>query len=249
VQRVADGEVDFCLTSVNHYLRARAQYGDLAARFVAVVVQRSPMAGMVAADSDIATAADLTGRRVAGAADEKLVAEYEAALAARGLGPSVMVPVAYEVAPAALGRGEVDVVPDFADLVPRIRRQAGVPVRAVPIGHEVYASGLVAGDRLPDDLVERMRRALGAALRLQRDEPEAGLDALAERYPGVDRADALEGWSLVMPNIFTGAAPGSMDPVRWQETIGHACTTHGLPVPAPETVYRLAPVTMASAPG
>ena len=241
MRRVAEGDVDFCLTSVNHYLTARARFGDLAARFVAVIVQRSPMAAIVRDDSDIWSVAGLAGRRVGGSRDDKLVAEYEAVLAAQGVGPSVLVPVAYAEAPAALGRGEVDVVADFADLVPRVRRQAGVPVRALPLGHEVYASGLVAGDRLPDDLVGRMRDCVAGALQLQRDDPAAGLAELSRRYPGVDPADALEGWSLVEPNIFTGAGPGSMDPARWQATIAHACTTHGLPVPDPETVYRLEP--------
>ena len=39
VRRVAAGGSDFCLTSVTHYMRARAQSGDLAARYVAIVVQ------------------------------------------------------------------------------------------------------------------------------------------------------------------------------------------------------------------
>ncbi len=238
VRRVAQGDADFCLTSVNHYLTARAQTGDLAARFVAVVVQRSPIAAIVADDAEIQSRSDLAGRRIAGPPDGRLVAEYEAALVTQGIGASVLVPTAYAEAPAALARGEADAVPDFADLVPRVRRQAGIAVRAVPVGLDVYASGLVAGDRVPAELVERMRESIVAALELQRDDPKAGLSELVHRYPGVDPADALEGWALVEPNIFTGARPGSMNPSRWQETLTYACTTHRLPLPAPETVYR-----------
>ena len=39
VRRVAAGGSDYCLTSVTHYLRARAQSGAVAARYVATTVQ------------------------------------------------------------------------------------------------------------------------------------------------------------------------------------------------------------------
>ena len=63
MKRVAAGENDFCLTSVHHYLTARAQDGDLTCRFVAVVVQQSPLAAIVADDSPLRHPADLAGRR------------------------------------------------------------------------------------------------------------------------------------------------------------------------------------------
>jgi NitT/TauT family transport system substrate-binding protein len=235
---VAAGGADFCLTSVTHYLRARAQSGALAARFVAVVTQRHPMAGLVRADSSLTTPADLAGRRLGGPAGSALVAEYEAGLRWRGVPRSVLVSVAYSDAPAALGRGEVDVVPDFADLVPRTRRQAGVPIRAVPLGVEVYGSGLVAGDRVPPDVVERMRAVLTTALVRQREDPTAGVEQLEARYPGVGPADAVEGWRLVEPNVFTGVGPGSMEAERWAETLAWTAAAHGFEPPEPRTVYR-----------
>lgn len=235
---VAEGDADFCLTSVNHYLRARDQWGDLPARFAAVVVRRSPMAAHVAADSGITAVADLAGRRVAGADDSGLAREYEGALAALGLPPSVLVPLPYGDWAPALGRGDIEVLPDFADLLPRVRRQAGIEVRAVPLGHEVYASGLVAADRVPDDVVAAVRDALVQALERQRLDPKAGVDELARRWPDVEVGDAPEGWSLVEPNIFTGATVGSMDRAGWERTLAHAAATHGLSPVAPETVYR-----------
>ncbi len=235
---MAAGGAEFCLTSVSHYLQARAQSGALAALFVAVVVQRHPMAGIVRADSPLVEPADLAGERAGGPADSALVAEYRAGMESLGLTPPVLVPVDYALAPAALGRGEVDVVPDFADLVPRTRRQAGVPVRAVPLGIEVYASGLVAADRIPTDVVERMRSALAAALVRQRQDPTSGIEQLEARYPEVDPADAVEGWQLVEPNIFTGVDPGSMETGRWADTIAWTAAAHGVDAPEPPTVYR-----------
>lgn len=236
--RVAAGGADFCLTSLAHYLRARTADADLAARFVAPVVRRTPMAGLVAASSAMTVPADLSGRRVGGPPDSRLVAEYQACLAHLGLAPSVLVPTDYAEAPAALGRGDVDIVPDFVDLIPRTRRQAGVPVRAVPFGFELYSSGLVAADRVPLDVVLRMLEAVAEALERQRKEPRAGLAELDRRYPEVDPAEALEGWSLVEPNIFTGPRPCVSEPDTWESSVRFTSRALGLPMLAPETVVR-----------
>jgi hypothetical protein len=103
---------------------------------------------------------------------------------------------------------------------------------------ETYASGLVAGDSLPVDLIEQMRTAILAALERQRSDPFSGLSALCERYPEVDPADALEGWRLVEPSIFTDAGLGSMESARWRFTMEHLSRAHCLGLSPPETVYR-----------
>ena len=238
VKRVAAGGSDFCLTSVTHYLTARAEAGDLPARFVSVVVRRSPIAALVPASSSLTTPADLGGRRLGAPPESRLVAELQAAMAALGLTPPELIALDYAVAPAAMARGEVDMVCDFVDLLPRVRRQAGIAVRAVPLGIDVYASGLVAADRLPADVVARMQAAIAAALEQQREDPEAGLGELARRYPDADPLEALEGWSLAEPNIFAGPPPGSSDPATWARTIDHVARALGVAAPDPETVYR-----------
>ena len=236
---MAAGGSDFCLTSVTHYLTARAQSGDLAARFVSVVVRRSPMAGFVPADSALTTPADLAGRRLGAPETSRLVNEFVAGMDMLGLARPELVVHDYSLAPAAMARGEVDMVCDFVDLLPRIRRQAGVGVRPVPLGLDVYSSGLVAADRIPDEVVSRLQSAIAAALEAQRADPEAGLDELAARYPDADPLEALEGWELAAPNIFTGpATPGSSDPETWARTIAHLAGAHGLPAPDPDTVFR-----------
>jgi NitT/TauT family transport system substrate-binding protein len=235
---VAAGGADFCLTSVTHYLTARAQAGRLAARFVSVVVRRSPMSGFVVADSPLTTPADLAGRRLGAPEASRLVKEFRAGMAMLGLGPPELVPCDYSLAPAAMARGEVDMVCDFVDLLPRIRRQAGVAVRPVPLDLDVYSSGLVAADRIPDDVVARLQSAVAAALEAQRLDPKAGLDELDRRYPDADPIEAVEGWELGVPNIFTGPTPGSSDPETWARTIAHIAGAHGLPAPDPDTVFR-----------
>jgi ABC-type nitrate/sulfonate/bicarbonate transport system substrate-binding protein len=83
VERVAAGGAEFCLTSLTHYLVARAERDDVPARFAATIFQRSPMAGIVGATSNLHAPADLAGRRIGGPPDSRLVAEYRAALASR----------------------------------------------------------------------------------------------------------------------------------------------------------------------
>ena len=238
IKRVAAGGADFTLTSVTHYLTARAQSGDLPARFVSVVVRRSPMSGFVPAGSPLTTPADLAGRRLGAPERSRLVTEFRAGMAMLGLAEPELVPLDYDKAPAAMARGEVDMVCDFVDLLPRIRRQAGVAVRPVPLGLDVYSSGLVAADRIPDEVVARLQSAIAAALEAQRGDPRAGLDELARRYPDADPVEAVEGWELAAPNIFTGPTPGSSDPDTWARTIAHLAGAHGLPAPEPDTVFR-----------
>lgn len=238
VRRVAAGEADFCLTSVLHYLVARAEDGWLPARFVAVVGQRSPMAGLVASDSPWTVPSDLGGLRVAGPSSNRLVAEYTAWLARHEIADPVIVDCGEGGGPAALGRGDVDVVPEFADLVPRVRRQSGLDVRPIRVGGEVYANGLVAGDHVPDTVVDRMRTAIAAALERQRRAPETGLDVLCDRYPGTHAGDALEGWHLAESSVFGDTPVGAMDADRWQATLAHYATAHRLTAPEPTTVYR-----------
>lgn len=238
VRRVAEGGSDFCLTSVNHYLKARAAWGDLPARYTSVVVQRNPMCGIVAEDSKFTTPADLSAARVGGPPDSKLVADYQAALVWLGHSPSELVPTDYGQAPAALKTGEIDAVPDYVDLLPRTRRQSGIDVRPVPFNLPLYSSGLVAGDHVSAELADRMGDAVAAALDAQRQDPEAGMDDLLRRYPDVDPAEALEGWSLAALNIFTGVPLGSMEADRWAATIEFAANAQSLPAPAPESVYR-----------
>jgi len=237
VERVAKGGAEFCLTSVSHFLRAQ-QRRPLAARYIAAVVQRSPMAALVADNSPFERPEDLAGARLGGEAGNDLVLQYQAALAARGIGPSRLVARSYGDAPASLGRGEADAVADYIDLLPRTQRQAGVPLRAIPIGPETYSSGLVAGDALSDDLAATMRRAVAAALEHQRADPEWGMAALEKRYPEADPEDARQGWALAVPNIFTGVAPGTMDAERWEFTRQHLAAAYGLaPLPG-EAVFR-----------
>ena len=238
IRRVAEGGADACITSVNHYVNAYHGSGSLPARFVAVVSQRHPIAALVRSDSPVNVPADLSGLRLAGSRKDTLTRELLAGLSYLGVPPPTLVDVPYAEAPAALGSGAVDAVADYADLVPRVRRQCGTEVRAIRAGAPVYATGLVAADRLDDEVVGALRGGLVEALEQQRADPSLALDDLVARYPDVSPAEALEGWAYAEECIFTGAPPGEMTAHRWQQTLEHVTRTHGWPVPPVEELYR-----------
>lgn len=239
VARVGAGASDFALTSVQHYLSARAEHGDIPARFVAMVVQRSPIGALVPASSAVRRPADLAGCQVGGDPANPQVVEFMATLDHLGIERSALVELAAGTGPAALGRGEVDAIVALVDAMPRRRRQAGIALRAVRVGRDdVYASGVIASDRLPDDLVAKVRAGVVAALEAQRLGPDAGLAQMADRY-GDDRTDdAPEGWRMLQEFVFTDVPTGSMDTEKWRTTLEFLCKGRGLPMPAPESVYR-----------
>ncbi len=246
VIRVASGEADFCLSRIAGHLLALARDDTLAARFAAVLVRRSPIAAFVPASSDVVRPADLPGLRVAGAV--WAMAEFVGGMAWLGLAPPRVVPMnrssgggLLQEACGMLARGEADMVADFEDLLPRVRRHSGLDVRSVPLDLDVYSSGLVAADRLPAELVAQVTTAVLATLELQRQFPSRGLAEVVARSPRVVPADALEGWRLVEPRIFTGEAPGSMTAERWAATVAYLSQAHRLPPTTQRVLERLHP--------
>jgi hypothetical protein len=204
-----------------------------------MVVQRSPIGALVPATSPVRSPAELAGCRVGGDPANPQVIEFMATLDYFGIERPALVEVAAGNGPAALGRGEVDAIVALVDAMPRRRRQAGIDLRAVRVGRDdVYASGVIASDGLPDELVAKVRAGVVAALEAQRLGPDAGLAQLADRY-GDDRTDdAPEGWRMLQEFVFTDVPTGSMDAGRWRTTLEFLCQARGFDVPAPESVYR-----------
>lgn len=244
VDAVAAGEVDFALTSVAFLLAAqdRAQ-GRLAARFAAISHRRSPLAALVVADSDLQAPQDLAGASAASWTMTWFTPEYEGALAHMGVGRPVIVETPGDP-DAALERGQVDVIPIWADMAQKYGK-GGTAVRAIPLEVDVYASGLVAADRLPLELVTRMRDAFVAGYDLQLEQPELGIAAFRRRFPDISEQHIRTNWSVFERYAFGDGPPGSMDPGRWAATIDYTAATHGLMRVAGERVYR--PELIASA--
>ena len=220
---------DFAVTAVQARLTARARRPERAQpRFVAVVHQRSPLAGFVPLDSSLRWPADLAGARVAASTAPWFDLEYAAGLEAMGLDAPVVVHRREDGVALSLAEGEVDVIGSWDEAIAVIRRRAGVPVRSIPFGPAVYTTGVVAADTVAPHVAARMVEALRAAFEQQRADPELGLEELCRRYPAVDPDSALEEWAVLEDYVFAGGQPLAMTGVRWEATIAHAARTYGL---------------------
>jgi len=237
VDAVAAGQADFALTSVAYLLVARtAAGGRLPVRFAAISHQRNPIVGIVRSDSGLEELGDLAGARTAQWNMPWYADEYAGALAHMGIGAPAV--VGTELPGRALARGEVDVIPTWIDMTLEHRRDAPFAIRAIPLDIEVYATGLVAADRLPLELVARVRDAFVAGYELQRDEPGLGIAAFRRRFPDISEEHIRANWELFEPYAFDAPTPGSMDADRWQATIDYTATTHGVSTFPGQQIYR-----------
>ncbi len=250
VKGVAAGEADFALTSVAYLFAAQAEEGGyLPARFAAVAHQRNPITAVVREDSEFREPADLPRARAAKWCFPWFTQEYVGTLARMGLGRATVVESEGSLDLETLGGmnralrdGDVDVIPVWMDMTPYHReachRDAGFATRVIPLDIEVYTTGLLAADRLPEDLVARMRDAFVAGYDVQREDPEPGIAAFRRRFPSISDEHIRTNWALFAPNAFDGDRPGAMDAERWRETIDYTAATHGLPAYAGERIYR-----------
>jgi len=233
---VASGEADFALTSVAYTLAAQTELdGCLEARFVAVSHQRNPIAAIVREDSALRSPADLQGARAARWSMPWFTQEYVGALSYLGLDPLVIVDG--HDPDDLLQRGEIDVIPTWIDMTLN-HAGKGHAVRPVGLDIETYATGLLAADRLPLELVTRMRDAFVAGYGLQLEQPELGIAAFRRRFPEVTEQHIRDNWALFEPYASDGGAPGAMHADRWQTTIEHTAATHGLSPFPPKQIFR-----------
>jgi ABC-type nitrate/sulfonate/bicarbonate transport system substrate-binding protein len=234
---VAAGDADFALSSVAYLLAAQTQSGGrLPVRFAAVSHQRNPISGVVRDDSRLEEPEDLAGRRAAVWSMPWFTHEYAGALAHMGLEAPLLVET--PDSDAALESGAVDVIPTWMDMTLHHRRKCDFPIRAIPLDIEVYTTGLIAADRLPLELVSRMRDAFVAGYDLQRAQPELGIAAFRRRFPDVSEEHIRANWALFEPYAFDGGLPGSMDAERWEATIEYTAATHGLARIPEARLYR-----------
>ncbi|MDQ3647383.1 MAG: ABC transporter substrate-binding protein [Actinomycetota bacterium] len=234
---VAAGDADFALSGVAYLLAAQTDaHGRLPVRFAAISHQRNPISAVVHAASDFTDPEDLQGARAARWNMPWFTAEYAGAMAYMGLEPPVTVDRSKDL-DLALGRGEIDVIPTWMDMTLH-HHTAGSPIRVIPLDIDVYTTGLIAADRLPLELVARMRDAFVAGYQLQQEQPELGIAAFRRSFPHVSEDHVRANWALFEPNAFDGGRPGSMDADRWRRTIEYTAATHGLSVFAGDRLYR-----------
>lgn len=238
VAALAAGVCDIAVTGISYLLAAQAEAGtSVGARFVAALHQRSPIAGIVAESSDVSEPFDLAGKSIAGHGLSWMVQEYQGAMLRAGFDPGPVVETdGWGYGARSLTRGDVAVIPAWVDTVAGIQSNAGSTMRAVPLEVEVYASGLLAADRVPTDVVARFLTALAGGMALQRVQPETGVHAYHCRYPQVTKEYLRLAWALYVPNAVTCEDP--LLAGRWEASAAFYAAVHNLPVPSTEDVCR-----------
>lgn len=230
VNAVDAGEADFAITGLPYLLAAQAEGdGTVGGRFVTSFHQRSPIAGIVPGTSAVSEPADLAGRPTAGHGLSWMVREYQAALAHNGLEPGPLVDAddgAY--AARSLERGEADVTPAWVDTIPSIQASGEGVFRTVPVDVDVYATGLLAADRVPAELADRMTKALADGVALQRARPEVGIELYNRHYPKASLDYLRTAWAMYEPNApsVDGAA---MDADKWGASVAFYAGAYDLP--------------------
>jgi ABC-type nitrate/sulfonate/bicarbonate transport system substrate-binding protein len=247
---VARGDADFALTSVAFLCSEQADAGGhFPARFAAVSHQRNPITAVVREDSPFDDPVDLPRAKAARWCFPWFTSEYVATIAYMGLGQAAVVESSEGVdletvsgMNRALRDGDIDVIPVWMDMSPYHRearfKDAGFPTRVIPLDIDVYTTGLLATDRLPLELVTRMRDAFMGGYELQRTDPEPGIAAFRRRFPNISDDHIRANWALFEPYAFDRVPAGSMDAQRWQETVEYTAAAHGLPASPAETIYR-----------
>jgi NitT/TauT family transport system substrate-binding protein len=242
VRLLADGAGDLLLTATLYHQQALAEPSVLPVRAVGVLHQRSSLAAVVPETSDITTLADLAGRRLGAPVWGQMgwmAIELQAALREAGAGAVTVADMSYPEAFAALASGEIDLVANLADLLPIDCQRAGVPLRAVPVGTDVYTSAVLANDAVPAEVVDRFVTAAVASFDRQRLDGSRGVAALRARYPEVDADVARGTWSALEPYAFArGRAVAPMSHATWAQTLRWNAQAHGLAIPAIDHVVR-----------
>jgi len=210
--------------------------------FPAVVIAR--------ADSEIATAADLRGKRIGtpGRYGTNWIM-LQALLKEAGLTVDDVTIVEFPdySQRAALQQGQVDAATGFANNEPIQLRNAGIEPVILTVDDAVPlpGPGLVTGTKTLESKSEALKAFTAATLRAMDEitaDPQKGLDAAFEAVPDLAKDPDLQRQILdatiaTWKNARTGAALGSIDRDGWQQSLDFMAGM-GL-VPNPITVDQL----------
>lgn len=230
VNAVDSGEADMAITAVPYLLAAQAEgAGTVRSRFVAAFHRRSPIAGIVRGDSEVTEPADLASRPTAAHGMPWMVREYQAALVHNHLKPAPLVDADDgPYAARSLKRGDIEVSPAWIDTIPSIQQNADAVFRTVPLDVSVYATGLLAAERLPTEIVEHFTNALAEGATLQRADPETGILFYNRHCPKASLDYLRVAWAMYQPNA-TNLDATSMAIDRWKGSVAFYTDAYGLP--------------------
>ncbi|HEX3559721.1 MAG TPA: ABC transporter substrate-binding protein [Pyrinomonadaceae bacterium] len=221
VESVVSGAEKFGVTSADQVLLQRAQGAPIVA--VAVIYRATPMVLFSFAQSNIRTAADLSGKRVGVKLGGNEELTYRAILRAANVDASKIheIPVKYDMTP--LFEGLVDVWPGYLINEVLVAKEKGRQVNVInpkDYGLDIYADTLFTTEdeiRKEPDVVQRYVAATLRGWQYAFDHPEEAARFGLEYDPKLNYDHELAMMKESLPLLKPDAQPvGSMESEKWE---------------------------------
>jgi NitT/TauT family transport system substrate-binding protein len=233
VDALYDNDMDFVLTGADTLLRAREAGRDLVA--IATIYQRLPLAFMSLAAEQIATPADMAGKRVMLSMGRTSEFAFRAMMQVAGVDLSTVTIVPRNVFnESPLLNNDVDVIDVFVTNQVVQMNRAGIQVNLIlPVdyGVEMYVNTIATRQSLIDEnpeLVAAFTRALVRGLQASIDDTEAATTATLALNADLEHDSELESMNTSLPFINPSTShPGMMSPSTW-EFIYNMLTEQGI---------------------
>lgn len=222
------GQEDMLMSAGDETMQARAQGVEIV--YVAEVFRKYPVALIVPAGSDIATLADLAGKKVG--IPGEYGASYTGLLALLASADMTKDDIQIEsvgfTQAQALLAGQVDAIVGYVNNEPIQLQKAGMETRNFPVSDALplVSNGLVAMEAYLEENPDQARAIIAATLKgveFAIENPEETVEIAKEFVPTLEdeqqAADALEVLQASIPLWQAdGVALGSSDPAAWQQT-------------------------------
>jgi NitT/TauT family transport system substrate-binding protein len=255
IRLTGQGAVDVSLADGTSLIPSVSQ--GIPVRYVATIYARFPNVVFAAAESGIATAADLDGRSlgIPGRFGSSWIM-LQALLSSADLSPDDLTIVEYPDFGQLAGvqQGAVDSATGFANNEPVRLELAGTEAVILTVDDVVPlpGNGLIVGEATLEAKGDALRAFVAATLRAMDDiiaEPQAGLDAALAAVPelGSDPNAPIEAQRAVLEatiamwqsDLTASEGLGAIDPADWTASIDYLGSLPGDLVPNPVTTDEL----------
>lgn len=242
ISRLAAGSSDVGVSDIGALMAAKAQEG-VGVTAIMSIFNKGPHAFYVVKGGDIATVADVAGKRIATSAFTSSNVFLPLVLKDAGIDPESVTVVNAE--PGALGpmlvTGQVDTIVAWMTDLTRYRNQgteAGQEVVALPwsaAGLNLYSASLIANDGFLADRPDVARRFVAAfkrSVEFARDNPEAAAKSVTNIVAELGSEDVQgslsDAMALVMNEVTEADGLGVFEPGRLAETWSRVAASQDL---------------------
>lgn len=229
VKLTAAGQFDLAEAAASSLIIGRAR--DIPVKAVTMIYQESPTILMALETSGIKTLKDLVGKRIGVRYQGAVYPEFVALLKKNGIDRSQVKEVQIGVGETPLFVGQVDVLSNYMQEIPRFEQQFGKKlnvIRFTDYGVNFYATSIIASESSIQSKPETIRRFVGTVARTWKyieTHQEEAIDALVKAFPEMNKAALLTELKIFMPLMKSAVTEkngwGAMETARWETDITH----------------------------